>query len=194
MTDNHKREQILKAAINLFACTGYSASNVPSIAKSANVTVGSIYHYFKNKQDILNVALQTTLNSISSELTNIFQTNSTTETAYNALFEIGSQFIKEETTTVHFLYGNLYNPDLTLESIQSRKKVTNLIINFLKNGQDEKVFVKSDLHTQLALLIGSLFMTGNFYWISENVEGEEAPQNIEITHLKKQIWNGLTTQ
>lgn len=38
-----KQERIICAAIDIFATTGYAASNVPSIAKAADVSVGSIY-------------------------------------------------------------------------------------------------------------------------------------------------------
>ncbi|GEP24596.1 TetR/AcrR family transcriptional regulator [Lentilactobacillus diolivorans] len=192
MKPDDKRTRIINAAIKIFSCTGYAASNVPSIAKAANVSVGTIYHYLKNKQDILNVALQTTLANVNSELTTIFQDNESIEGSYNALFEASSLFIKNETITVHFLYGNLFNPDLDETSIQSRQETTKLLVDFLKKGQSKKVFIDSGLHTQLSLLIGSLFMLSNFYWLNENVPGESAPTMNEINHLKNQIWNGLT--
>ncbi len=51
-TDN-KRRKILLAAINVFSSKGFHGSKVSDIAKEAGVADGTIYLYFKNKDDIL---------------------------------------------------------------------------------------------------------------------------------------------
>ena len=48
-----KRERILRAAIRVFARKGFYATRVSEIAKSAGVADGTIYLYFKNKDDVL---------------------------------------------------------------------------------------------------------------------------------------------
>ena len=50
---NHKYNQILEAAIKVFARQGFHQSTVAQIAKEAGVADGTIYLYFKNKDDIL---------------------------------------------------------------------------------------------------------------------------------------------
>lgn len=58
-TPNHnskksdKYQTILEAAIRTFARSGYHNSTVSQIAKEAGVADGTIYLYFKNKDDIL---------------------------------------------------------------------------------------------------------------------------------------------
>ena len=48
-----KRETILRAAIKIFAGFGYFNSKVSDIAGEAGVADGTVYLYFKNKEDIL---------------------------------------------------------------------------------------------------------------------------------------------
>ncbi|MEI3612614.1 TetR/AcrR family transcriptional regulator [Pseudogracilibacillus sp. SO30301A] len=48
-----KYKQIIDAAVIVIAENGYHASQVSKIAKQANVADGTIYLYFKNKEDIL---------------------------------------------------------------------------------------------------------------------------------------------
>ncbi len=48
-----KRERILRAAIKVFARKGFYATRVSEIAKAAGVADGTIYLYFKNKDDVL---------------------------------------------------------------------------------------------------------------------------------------------
>jgi len=53
MKDENKHQKILKAAVKVFAEKGFYNSRVSEIAKEANVADGTIYLYFKNKDDIL---------------------------------------------------------------------------------------------------------------------------------------------
>jgi AcrR family transcriptional regulator len=49
-----KRELILDAAIRVFARTGFHRARVSDIAGEAGIAYGLVYHYFKNKEEILN--------------------------------------------------------------------------------------------------------------------------------------------
>lgn len=48
-----KREAIMRAAITVFAHNGYFNSKVADIAREAGVADGTVYLYFKSKEDIL---------------------------------------------------------------------------------------------------------------------------------------------
>lgn len=48
-----KRALILDAAIKVFAAKGYHGSRVSDIAGQAGIAYGLVYHYFKNKEEIL---------------------------------------------------------------------------------------------------------------------------------------------
>ena len=51
--ENDKYQRILEAAIKVFAEQGFFQSTIAQIAKEAGVADGTIYLYFKNKDDIL---------------------------------------------------------------------------------------------------------------------------------------------
>jgi len=48
-----KRQRILQAAVQAFSEKGYSEVTIAEIASKANVANGTIYEYFKNKEDVL---------------------------------------------------------------------------------------------------------------------------------------------
>src|SRR6188768_4248813 len=48
-----KREAILRAAIKVFAGKGYFNSKVADIASAAGIADGTVYLYFKSKDEIL---------------------------------------------------------------------------------------------------------------------------------------------
>jgi TetR/AcrR family transcriptional regulator, fatty acid metabolism regulator protein len=53
MRDPDKPQQIVEAAIRVFARTGYYNSRVSDIAREAGIASGTIYLYFKTKEEIL---------------------------------------------------------------------------------------------------------------------------------------------
>ena len=48
-----KRDRILRAAVRVFAKKGFHGARVAEVARSAGVADGTIYLYFKNKEDLL---------------------------------------------------------------------------------------------------------------------------------------------
>ena len=50
---NGKYGAILRAAIKVFARSGFFNSKVADVAREAGVADGTVYLYFKNKDDIL---------------------------------------------------------------------------------------------------------------------------------------------
>ncbi len=58
------REQILKAAMDLFFTKGYHATSIEEIAKQAQISKGLLYHYFKGKEDVLAALVDVRLNDL----------------------------------------------------------------------------------------------------------------------------------
>ena len=53
MRDPDKPQQIIEAAVRVFARKGYFNSRVSDVAREAGIAAGTIYLYFKTKDDIL---------------------------------------------------------------------------------------------------------------------------------------------
>ncbi len=65
-----KHHVILEAAVKTFARSGYHRSRVADIAREAGVADGTVYIYFKNKEDILISLFQSLMNRFVEELKN----------------------------------------------------------------------------------------------------------------------------
>lgn len=59
---NKKKELIRKRATSVFAREGYHHATVDMIAEESEVSVGTLYNYFDNKQDILEYVFEIELN------------------------------------------------------------------------------------------------------------------------------------
>jgi TetR/AcrR family transcriptional regulator, fatty acid metabolism regulator protein len=62
-----KREAILRAATRVFAGNGYFNSKVADIAREAGVADGTVYLYFKGKEDILHSIFDRTMEEVIAE-------------------------------------------------------------------------------------------------------------------------------
>ena len=62
-----KREAILRAAIAVFAHNGYFNSKVADIASEAGVADGTVYLYFKSKEEILHSIFDRSVEAVLAE-------------------------------------------------------------------------------------------------------------------------------
>ena len=58
------RQKILTSALKMYASKGYQKTTVDEIAKTAGVSVGVAYRYFKNKKELLLASLEYTFSRI----------------------------------------------------------------------------------------------------------------------------------
>lgn len=70
-----KRSRIINAATMEFALKGFENANINSIAKKADVSVGSLYKYFENKQDLFLTIVHYGISSMEEMLMNLAQSD-----------------------------------------------------------------------------------------------------------------------
>lgn len=83
-----KRERILRAAVKVFARKGFYASRVSEIASAAGVADGTIYLYFKNKDDVLTSLFEDRISRLLSVLERELATQPTARAKVRRLIEL----------------------------------------------------------------------------------------------------------
>ncbi|MDD5204909.1 MAG: TetR/AcrR family transcriptional regulator [Desulfobacterales bacterium] len=154
-----KRESIIQAAIEVFSKKDFKTASISEIARKAGVADGTIYQYFKNKEDLFF--------SIPVEKTNEFRSQLELH-----LEGISGALSKVRKFVWYFLYYFQTNPDygriLMLEMRVSRSFVKTETYGFLKQsvdqvldiiieGQKEGVIRKdTDIYILRHLVLGTL--------------------------------------
>ena len=120
-----RKQSILQAAIEVFSKGGFRDSSISEIAKRANVAEGTIYQYYKNKEDLFfSIPIQKTI-EFSEELDLHLQ-------GITGTFNQIRKFIW------YYLYFFKTNPEygriLMLEMRVSRSFVKTKTYNFLKKS------------------------------------------------------------
>ncbi|MDI6746239.1 MAG: TetR/AcrR family transcriptional regulator [Rhodocyclaceae bacterium] len=65
------RDHVLAAALHLFTQRGYFNTAVPDLARTAGVSVGSIYHHFKDKEDVARALYFNLMDGLQDQLAGI---------------------------------------------------------------------------------------------------------------------------
>ncbi|WP_040536259.1 TetR/AcrR family transcriptional regulator [Schleiferilactobacillus shenzhenensis] len=191
---SNKGEAIMEAALHLFTTQGYAETNVPSIARAARVGVGTVYRYFKNKDNILNHLFQKVLTLFLSEIQDAVDRQASIEDQFSQIFDAATALMTHYTVELQFMNLNVFNEMLDADSQAARDKVIAYFTDFLKAGQDSKVIVPGSADAQLVLMYGSVQMMISFLWARRHFARIQPEDTRIIRQLKNQLWNALTVE
>lgn len=118
------RETILKSSKKLFLEKGYEKTTIREIISSSGILSGSIYHFFKNKEDILNSLVLEIFDDCEQMILNYFGHIDKPEFLYILMTAIQLKSI-EKNERIRELYYEAYSSDLIFERIvdQDSKKL-----------------------------------------------------------------------
>lgn len=109
-----KKQQIVEAAIELFATQGYEKTSIASICELANVSKGAVFHHFKNKDELLRgvfIRMTDIMNEVSGNVNPLNKELSPKERLVSFLEEIFSSMVDENQKLYYqFDFQVLCNP------------------------------------------------------------------------------------
>jgi AcrR family transcriptional regulator len=73
--NDEKRDRIIKAAVEEFSESGYTAANVNHIAASAGISVGALYKYFATKDDLFMYIVEVAAEKISEYVNTVVESD-----------------------------------------------------------------------------------------------------------------------
>lgn len=160
-----KRTRILQAAIDEFAGCGFNNANTNVLAKNAGVSVGSLYKYFENKEDMF----LTTINYCASILKEILEEIMQGEEDILCKVEKVIRAIQthsRQNPKMIQLYNEMSthsNSHLVLESVTEIESMTSALYTALVGELQAQGEVRSDCDPGMfAFLLDNLFMTLQF--------------------------------
>lgn len=113
MTRNKNREEILTAAIQQFARSGYAGVSMRDIARACHLNVGSLYHHFSNKQQLHLAAMQQAFVGRSDKLLEVLEASAPAQDRLIQLIDVFCQLISKDQTFSRLLQWELLEGDET---------------------------------------------------------------------------------
>jgi TetR/AcrR family transcriptional regulator, repressor for uid operon len=163
VTSQHKQEirgRIIQSAIECFSKNGFDRTRMDDISLLADLSKGTLYNYFDNKEDLFNAICEDSLDLLKIQLDQLF-TKSRDDLISNAelFYENFQKIQKEGSTKVFFeaLSESTRNSKLKIILFKHRIKIYKVVENYLQI-QSDKGFIKGDINlTYVASGMVSLF-------------------------------------
>lgn len=180
-----KYRQIIDAAVEVIAENGYHASQVSKIAKKANVADGTIYLYFKNKEDILISVFNEKMGHFIEKAVSAINDQ---DTASDKLLAFIQMHYKQLTESPHLaivtqLELRQSKPELRYEINKVLKSYLNVIDDIIRLGIENNE-IRKDINPQLIrqMIFGTLDETVTT-WVMKSQRYELIDQAQEIHAL-----------
>ncbi len=188
-----KREQILRAAEQVFAKRGFKGATTREVAQKAGIASSLIFYYFKNKMALYEAVFQ----SFFDQLENLIQQNLSLDLdrlgqLKQFLFTF-TDYAREHRNMIRILLREIIDNGRIVQKVAQEyfKPLYEIGAEFLKDGQREALFRDVDpLH-----YIHSFIGMNVFYFVAEPIVqavGAADPYGSqEVERRKIEVWKAI---
>ena len=184
-----KRALILEAAIKVFAERGYHGSRVSDIASEAGIAYGLVYHYFKNKEEILSTIFAERWEGFLEALDAIAAAPTSTEDKLVSVAALILNAYRVRPDWVKVLVFEILRSSRFSEPGQLRAlgRLFEALARILRTGQ-ERGELRGDLDPRVAcyVLVGALdtVITSRVLGVAHGEPGADEAEDERAFHLK----------
>ena len=165
-----RREEILKAAERIFAQNGFHNSTVAEIAKESEFAIGTIYQFFKNKEELYYTMMIEKFDLLYTTLQKEIGKNKKCLEKIACLVEVVLSFIEKNVDFFKIFTWELNVLRLNMENKLKERLITKhfdyirLISNVIKEGLQEGMFKEGSADDLSSALVGMVNIFA-FNWI-----------------------------
>ncbi len=154
-----KRERILRSATKIFARKGFYNAKISEIAREAGVADGTIYLYFRNKDEILITIFEESVGEIIREFRQKLQEIADPAEQIREFARLHLEIVRRNPDLASVLQLELRQSNRFIKDYRgtSLNDYLNLIGDIIRHGQETRVF-RDDIQPGIAkrMLFGAL--------------------------------------
>ncbi len=173
-----RKEQIIEASVRVFAQKGFYNAKVADVAREAGVADGTIYLYFKNKDDLLISLFETKMEEILQRFSAILELEAGAADKLLEFFKLYFRFIEDDPQLAEVFQVELRQSGKFLKDYHNQKFIDflNLIGRIITEGQDNGEF-RSDLkiNTMKLAIFGAIDELARQWILSDEPRSELQP-------------------
>jgi TetR/AcrR family fatty acid metabolism transcriptional regulator len=180
--EGNKEASILESSIRVFAKFGYHNSRISQIAEDAGIASGSVYLYYKNKEDLLACIFQNVWELLYKEISVLHKRKDLSsidklEYLIDLIFDIFSANPPLATVFVN-------------EQVHLKKESSSFVYyynEFFKIGERiiEDGIKEGAFNSNLNIRVFKFFLLGGMKYLLENWAND--PKNFQLTTLRQNV-------
>ena len=184
-----KKEEILKTALRLFVEFGFHATPTSKIAKETGIANGTLFHYFKTKEELI-LALYT---HTKSRLTDYMYANASKdeslELVFKSIYINTIEWAQENKPEFYFIQQFSTSPFYALISLEEISKQAKPHLDFLQAGI--KAAVLKPLPVEMHYILINSHINGINQYLSSQ-EFSTSKQKQIINESFQLLWDMIT--
>ncbi|MBZ0281440.1 MAG: TetR/AcrR family transcriptional regulator [Anaerolineae bacterium] len=100
----HRQRQILQAARDVFAKDGFDSARMDDVADASGLSKGTLYLYYKSKDDLIAGLLKTTFNDLLVQLRALLEIDKPVETRLLDYAQQMTSYMHQDASTLNIAY------------------------------------------------------------------------------------------
>jgi len=142
------REKILQSAIDTFSRYGFDKTRMEDIAETAKLAKGTLYLYFKSKEDLFYAICESGLDKLKDQLSILFTTKEDLLTDVGKFYDNYRKVTHDsEKVTIEALAESSHNPKLRKTLYEQKIRIFDTLIKYL-DLKIENGFFRKDIDTR----------------------------------------------
>ncbi len=170
-TKDDKRSRIIKAAVKVFAQQGFYNAKVSEIAQNAGIAAGTIYLYFKNKDEILISIFEEEMAKFISKVSKEIESAADVKNKLRVFAKTHLDFVKKNPRLAQVFQLELRQSNKFIKEYAGSKlkEYLNVAGDIIEEGQRHGV-IRKDIHPGLIkrALFGSLDEVATHWVLMKN--------------------------
>lgn len=151
-----KREAILKSVLKLVNREGFYHLNMKNIAKEAGVAAGTIYLYFRGKEDLINALYSMIVNEFNQYVLQVYDDAKEVKVNFYDMLNRAIDFYLTEPDNFSFIEQYTYAPFLFKENQDENFLLLLPIYKMMRIGKSEKIIKNFPDAILLSLIHGPM--------------------------------------
>ena len=149
----NKRQAILDTALKLFVEQGFHATPTSKIAKDAGVATGTLFHYFKTKEDLINTLYLETKDVLIKEIARNVNEQVTIKAKSQQIFVNAIHWALNEPEQQLFYYQFCHSPFISQITKELGEQRLQFVFDIIEEGKTTDILkeVPTDLLLDSAL-------------------------------------------
>ncbi len=176
-----RRLQILRTASAAFSRKGFSAVTMEEIGDDLEVTKGSLYYYFRSKQDLLYFCQKYSLRRLLEEAERITRSSQPVTMQLYALIvsQIRCMLDELQGSVAHAEFRALPEDHLQ-EIIEKRDRYEAVLRDLVKKGTDKEIFHPCNPRLAVWAILGAINWTVQWYTPTGPLSAQEIGQEFAL--------------
>lgn len=153
---NEKIRRIYDATIELVYENGLHATPMAKIAKLSKTSAGIIYHYFENKEALINALYKHVKKEVADAVYEEYLINEDFELWFSKIWRNYFNYLTQNPQKMSFIEQGSNSPVITDKTNAESEKYMAPITNFLIEGMNTKLIRQMDFYLIIYLINGSV--------------------------------------